>query len=248
MSDGVPMLQVENLEAGYEPGVPIVRGVSIDVAPGEIVAILGPNGAGKSTLIRSVAGLVPKFAGRVLLVGADVTALAAHQVIRHGLAFVPQTENVFAGMSVADNFALSAAILPARDRQARIGEMYAFFPSLAARRGTLAGRLSGGERQMLAVARALIVRPRLLVLDEASAGLSPKMVEAVFHRLKSIRETGVTILLVEQNVRAALAISDRAYVLAEGRNRHAGRAADLWSDAAIAELYLGTAPVLGAVS
>lgn len=240
------MLQVESLAAGYEPGVPIVRGASIDVSVGEIVAILGPNGAGKSTLIRAVAGLVPKFSGRVVFEGADVTSLAAHAMIRHGLGFVPQTENVFAGMTVGDNFALSAAILPARDRVARIEEMYAFFPNLAERRGTYAGRLSGGERQMLAIARALIVRPRLLMLDEPSAGLSPKMVEMVFQRLKSIRETGVTILLVEQNVRAALGIGDRAYVLAEGTNRHTGNAADLWNDPAIAELYLGARPMRAA--
>ena len=237
----VPLLRVDELVTGYEPGVPIVRGASIEVAPGEVVAILGPNGAGKSTLIRSVAGLVPKFSGRVLLAGMDITALPAHLVIRHGLAFVPQTENVFAGMTVADNFALAAAVLPAHDRHARIGEMYAFFPRLEERRSTLAGRLSGGERQMLAVARALMVRPRLLVLDEASAGLSPKMVETVFGQLKAIRESGVTILLVEQNVRVALAISDRAYVLAEGQNRHAGKAADLRSDPAVADLYLGGA-------
>jgi branched-chain amino acid transport system ATP-binding protein len=236
-----PMLLVDNLSAGYEPGVPIVRGTSIEVARGEVVAILGPNGAGKSTLIRSVAGLVPKFSGRVILEGADVTALAAHQMIRHGLAFVPQTENVFAGMTVADNFALAAAVLPPGDRRLRVGEMYTFFPNLAERRRTLAGRLSGGERQMLAVARALMVKPRLLILDEASAGLSPKMVETVFVQLKAVRETGITILLVEQNVRAALAISDRAYVLAEGQNRHMGKAADLWSDPAVADLYLGGA-------
>jgi len=235
------MLRVENLSAGYEPGVPIVRGASIEVAHGEVVAILGPNGAGKSTLIRSVAGLVPKFSGRVVLEGADITALPAHQVIRQGLAFVPQTENVFAGMTVADNFALAAAVLPARERHARIGEMHAFFPRLEERRGTLAGRLSGGERQMLAIARALMVRPKLLVLDEASAGLSPKMIETVFRQLKAIRETGVTILLVEQNVRAALGLSDRAYILAEGQNRHAGRAADLWNDPVVADLYLGGA-------
>ena len=238
-----PMLQVENLFSGYEPGVPIVRGVTIDVMQGEIVAILGPNGAGKSTLIRSVAGLVPKFSGRVMLMGADVTTLLAHRLVRHGLAFVPQTENVFAGMTVDDNFALAAAVLPRQERHERIGEMYAFFPSLAARRRTLSGRMSGGERQMLAIARALIVRPKLLVLDEASAGLAPKMVETVFHRLKAIRESGVTILLVEQNVRAALAVGDRAYVLAEGQNRHAGKARDLWNDPVIAELYLGRAPV-----
>jgi branched-chain amino acid transport system ATP-binding protein len=242
------MLAVDNLVAGYEPGVPIVRGASIAVASGEIVAILGPNGAGKSTLIRAIAGLVPKFSGRVMLEGADITALPAHQVIRHGLAFVPQTHNVFAGMTVADNLALAAAILPHGARHGRIGEMYAFFPSLAERRGTLAGRMSGGERQMLAVARALMVRPKLLVLDEASAGLSPKLVEVVFQRLKEIRASGVTILLVEQNVRAALGISDRAYLLAEGQNRHAGSAVDLWNDPAIGELYLGRTPVAEAVA
>jgi branched-chain amino acid transport system ATP-binding protein len=234
-----PLLAVEDLACGYEPGVPIVRGASIRVGAGEIVAILGPNGAGKSTLIKSVAGLVPKFSGSVRFAGVDVTALPAHRLVRHGLAFVPQTENIFAGMSVADNFALAAAVLPYGERRIRIAEMYAFFPVLAERHGLPAGRLSGGERQMLAVARALMVRPQLLVLDEASAGLSPKMVASVFAQLASIRANGVTILLVEQNVRAALAISDRAYVLAEGVNRHEGTAADLRDDPTIAALYLG---------
>jgi branched-chain amino acid transport system ATP-binding protein len=237
----VPVLTVDNLFAGYELGAPIVRGVHIRVALGEVVAILGPNGAGKSTLIKSVAGLVPKFSGRVLMGADDITGLAAHQVVRRGLAFVPQTENVFGRMSVADNLALAAAIVPPAERRGRVAEVYAFFPRLAERRSTLAGRLSGGERQMLAVARALVVKPRLLVLDEASAGLSPKMVEAVFHQLAAIRKAGVTILLVEQNVRAALAISDRAYVLAEGQNRHEGLAAAMWDDPTIAELYLGGA-------
>ena len=236
---GEPVLDVRELVAGYEPGVPIVRNASINVTAGEIVAILGPNGAGKSTLIKSVAGLVPKFSGRVLFAGSDITTLPAHALIRRGLAFVPQTENVFATMSVADNLALAAAVLPAAARTERTDAMYAFFPSLGARRRAGAGQLSGGERQMLAVARALMVNPKLLILDEASAGLSPKMVEAVFAQLTTIRDAGVTILIVEQNVRAALAISDRAYVLAEGANRHEGRAADLWSDPAIASLYLG---------
>jgi len=235
----VPLLRVDKLVTGYEPGVPIVRGASLRVAAGEVVAILGPNGAGKSTLIKSVAGLIPKFSGAVSLAGADVTDMPAHRLIRHGLAFVPQTENIFAGMSVADNLALAAAVLRHGDRRPRIGEMYASFPVLAERHGLAAGRLSGGERQMLAIARALMVRPKLLVLDEASAGLSPKMVETVFAQLAGIRATGVTILIVEQNVRAALAISDRAYVLADGLNRHEGTAADLRDDPTIAALYLG---------
>ena len=243
-----PTLRVENLVTGYEPDVPIVRGANISVGTGEIVAILGPNGAGKSTLIKSVAGLIPKFSGAVFLNGADVTGVPGHLLVRHGLAFVPQTENVFAAMSVADNFALAAAILPHRERRARTEAMYAFFPNLAERRGLPAGRLSGGERQMLAIARALMVRPRLLVLDEASAGLSPKMVEIVFQQLRAIRQAGVTILLVEQNVRAALAISDRAYVLVEGENRHEGKAAELWNDPAIARLFLGGSRTAEAVA
>lgn len=234
-----PLLDVRSLVTGYERGVPIVRGASIHVGRGEIVAILGPNGAGKSTLIKSVAGLVPKFSGAVSFAGVDVTAFPAHKLVRHGLAFVPQTENVFAGMSISDNFALAGAILPHGERRARIAEMYAFFPVLKERHGLAAGRLSGGERQMLAIARALMVRPQLLILDEASAGLSPKMVEMVFAQLANIRAAGVTILIVEQNVRAALAISDRAYVLAEGVNRHDGTAASLRDDPTIAALYLG---------
>ena len=236
---GTATLSVERLVAGYDPGVPIVRGASIRVEPGEIVALLGANGAGKSTLVKAVAGLVPKFSGAVFLDGAEITRLPGHRLIRRGLAFVPQTENVFARMSIGDNLALAAAVLPHRERHARIDEMYGFFPGIAGRHGLLAGRLSGGERQMLAIARALMVRPRLLILDECSAGLSPKMVETVFVQLQAIRQSGVTILIVEQNVRAALAIADRAYVLADGENRHAGRVAELRNDPAIAELYLG---------
>jgi branched-chain amino acid transport system ATP-binding protein len=233
------LLRVDGLVAGYEPGVPIVRGASLRVGAGEIVSILGPNGAGKSTLIKAVAGLVPKFSGAVLLGENDVTELPAHQMIRRGFAFVPQTDNVFAAMSVADNLALAAAVLAHGERRARIADIEAFFPLLAERGRFAAGRLSGGERQMLAIARALLVRPKLLVLDEASAGLSPKMVEMVFSQLVRIRGGDVTILLVEQNVRAALAISDRAYVLVDGVNRHEGTAAELRGDPAIAALYLG---------
>ena len=237
--NGDPLLAVEALFAGYEAGVPIVRGASITVQPGEIVVILGPNGAGKSTLVKAVAGLVPKFSGRVMLAGEDITGAKAHTMVRGGLAFVPQTENVFAGMSVDDNLQLAAAVLPRLDRRRGMEAVDALFPDLARQRGLRAGRLSGGQRQMLAVARALMVRPKLLMLDEASAGLSPKLVELVFAKIQEIRAAGMTVLLVEQNACAALAIGDRAYVLVEGENRHEGRAADLWNDPAIGRLYLG---------
>ena len=231
------LLTVSQLEAGYEPGLSIVKGASIHAGRGEIVVILGPNGAGKSSLIKAIAGLVPVTGGSVMLAGEDITAVPAHLKIRKGLAFVPQTENVFPLMSVEENLAVAAGVL--RAPAAHIEEMFALFPDLARQRRLAAGSLSGGQRQMLACARALIVRPGVLMLDEPSAGLSPKFVEQVFARLVEIRASGVTIVLVEQNARAALAIGDRAYVLVEGREAHEGPAKTLWDDPLIAELYLG---------
>ena len=232
---------MRDLVAGYEPGVPIVNGASLTVAAGEIVAVLGPNGAGKSTLIKAIAGVAPIRSGAVFLGDEEITRLPAHRMVREGLAFVPQTENVFTGMSVEDNLRLAAGILPSDKRTRRIAEIYRFFPDLARQRRLLAGRLSGGQRQMAAIARALIAAPRVLMLDEPSAGLSPKLVEGVFARLAEIRASGVAIVLVEQNARAALAIADRGLILVEGRNRHEGRAAELWGDARVAALYLGGA-------
>ena len=232
-------LEVDSLVAGYESGLPIVNGVSIGADAGEIVAILGPNGAGKSTLIKAVAGLVPISAGAVRLAGADITRLPAHTMVRRGLAFTPQTDNVFAAMSVADNLRLASGIVAAPLRAGRIEAMYAFFPDLARQRALLAGRLSGGQRQMLGIARALLGEPRVLMLDEPSAGLSPKLVEIVFARLTQIRQSGVAIVLVEQNARAALGIADRAYVLVEGLNRREGSARELADDPDVAGLYLG---------
>jgi branched-chain amino acid transport system ATP-binding protein len=239
MSD---ILAAENLVAGYERDLPILNGASFRVGAGEIVALLGPNGAGKSTLIKAIAGLVPISSGRVMLGDAEITRVPAHLLIRRGLGFVPQTENVFTAMSIDDNLRLAAAILPKERRAPRIAAMYAMFPALAARKSLAAGRLSGGQRQMLAVARALLVEPRVLMLDEPSAGLSPKVAAEVFETLLQVRASGVAIALVEQSVRAALAIADRAYILAEGRNRHEGQAADLRGDPVIARLYLGGAP------
>jgi branched-chain amino acid transport system ATP-binding protein len=240
-------LDIQALEAAYEPGLPIVRGATLVVQPGEIVAILGPNGAGKSTLVKAVAGLVPITAGRVLLQGQDITSVPAHRMVFEGLAFVPQTENVFANLTIAENLELAAAILKA-DRHERLAPVYAMFPDLERQRTLLAGRLSGGQRQMLAVARALIAQPRVLMLDEPSAGLSPKLVVQVLEQLQRVRDHGVTVVLVEQNVKAALAVADRAAVLVEGRERIVGTAAELRGDARIAELYLGRHAVAGAVA
>jgi branched-chain amino acid transport system ATP-binding protein len=231
-------LEMHGIEGGYEPGLPILRGASLRVGQGEIVALLGPNGAGKSTLVKAAAGLVPIWAGRVLLGGRDITKVPAHRMVHEGLGFVPQTENVFANLSVLENLQLAAALI-ARDRRRPLAEMFALFPDLDRQRTLAAGRLSGGQRQMLAVARALVASPSVLMLDEPSAGLSPKLVGVVFERLKAVREAGITILLVEQNVKAALAIADRAVVLVEGRERLEGPAAGLAEDPRMAALYLG---------
>jgi len=241
-----PILAIDGLAAGYEPGSAIVRGVSLAVKQGEIVTILGPNGAGKSTFIKAIAGLVPKFAGSVALAGEDITSSPAHLLARQGLGFVPQTENVFTLMSIADNLRLAADILPKSERAVKIDQMFTLFPDLARQRSLAAGRLSGGQRQMLAVARALIAGPRILMLDEASAGLSPKLVGQVFAKLAEIRLTGITILMVEQNAKAALALPDRAIILVEGKAAHEGKAADIASDPVIRQLYLGVAPARGA--
>jgi branched-chain amino acid transport system ATP-binding protein len=239
--DVTAALEINDLVAGYEPGLPIVRGASLQVAAGEIVAIIGPNGAGKSTLVKAAAGLVPVVAGRVLLHGTDITAVPAHRLVHQGLAFVPQTENVFANLSIAENLELAAALLlrGRAQRLERLQPVYDAFPDLARQRTLLAGRLSGGQRQMLAVARALIARPRVLMLDEPSAGLSPKLVAQVLDMLQRVRDGGVTVLLVEQNVKAALAVADRVAVLVEGKQRIVAPAAELQRDPRIAELYLG---------
>jgi branched-chain amino acid transport system ATP-binding protein len=232
-------LVVRNLVAGYEPGMPIVRGATFAAERGEILTFLGPNGAGKSTLVRAIAGLVAIDSGRVFLEGEDVTGQPPHRLARRGVALVPQTENVFTRMSVDDHLALATASLDRAKRRQQLAATYELFPDLAARRRFLAGRLSGGQRQMLAVARALVPAPRVLLLDEPSAGLAPGLVEAVLSRLREARALGVTIILVEQNTRAALAVADRGCVLVEGQLRLVGSAAELAGNAEVARLYLG---------
>lgn len=227
------------LVAGYERDLPIVRGIDFAITDGELVTVLGPNGAGKSTFVKAIAGMVPIHSGQLMLGDTDITATPIHEKIRRGLAFVPQTENIFATLNIAENLHLAADILPKADRARQIEKLYGMFPDLAARPSLRAGQLSGGQRQMLAVARALMVEPKLLILDEPSAGLSPKIVANVFQMLQNINNSGVTIILVEQNVKAALAIANRGVILVEGKLRHEGDAATLSHDPLIAELYLG---------
>ncbi|SFA82571.1 branched-chain amino acid transport system ATP-binding protein [Rhizobium sp. NFR07] len=235
-----PALETRALVAGYEPDLPIVRGVDLSVAPGELLVVLGPNGAGKSTFVKAIAGVAPIHGGSVTLAGRDITDVPAHRKITQGLAFVPQTENIFATLSIHENLQLAAAVLPKPVRPDRIRALYDRFPDLAIAPSRLAGALSGGQRQMLAVARALIVDPPLIILDEPSAGLSPKIVSEVFEMLQRINATGVTVILVEQNVKAALKIASRAVILVEGQIRHEGAATALLDDPILAKLYLGT--------
>jgi branched-chain amino acid transport system ATP-binding protein len=242
------VLSTIGLAAGYEPDLPIVRGIDFSVKAGELVVILGPNGAGKSTFVKAIAGLVPIHSGRVILEEQDVTGVPVHKKIGMGLAFVPQTENIFSTLSIHENLLLASDIMDKSGRAERLRLVYGMFPDLASRPSLRAGQLSGGQRQMLAVARALITNPRVLILDEPSAGLSPRIVAQVFASLQAINRSGVTIILVEQNVKAALAIAHRGVILADGLKRHDGEAARLARDPIIAELYLGARPEQRAVS
>ncbi len=232
------LLEVRDVVAGYAPTLPILRRISLSVQAGEIVTVLGPNGAGKSTLIKAVVGLVKDSEGQISFGGRDIAGLQTHMLVRDGLAYVPQTQNVFAKLSVDENLELGGAF----DRDAipeRRGRVLRLFPDLARLGHLAAGKLSGGQRQMVAFGRALMSAPKLLMLDEPSAGLSPKLAQTVFAQLRDIRDSGVTILVVEQNARAALKVSDRGYVLAEGRERMQGSANELLDNPEIGALYLG---------
>jgi len=237
---GAHALVVRDVVAGYVPGLDILRGASLEVREREIVTVLGPNGAGKSTLMKAIAGLVPVRSGSIRMFGDELLGVPAHRMVSRGLAFVPQTGNVFARLSVQENLEIGAAARGSRDGfDEDLDRMYQLFPRLGERRRQAAGTLSGGERQMVAVARALMSRPRVLMLDEPSAGLSPLLVGIVFSKVREVRELGLTILVVEQNARAALAISDRGYVLAEGRDRIEGEARELLENPEVGALYLG---------
>ncbi|HEU5063539.1 MAG TPA: ABC transporter ATP-binding protein [Solirubrobacterales bacterium] len=235
--NGKPLLVAEELVAGYVAEVDILNGASLEVPEGAIATVVGPNGAGKSTLIKTIFGLVRPRSGRVTLRDEDLTGLAPHSITRRGMSYVPQLDNVFPTLSVEENLEVGS-LERARTRE-RIDVMYELFPRLAERRGQAAGTMSGGERQMLAMARALMPSPHVLLLDEPSAGLAPAFVEQIFDQVGEINRAGVTVVMVEQNARRALAMSDRGYVLDLGRNRFEGSGREVLDDPKVAELYLG---------
>ena len=231
-------LAVAGLAAGYRPGLPILHGVSCTVAPGEIVALIGPNGAGKSTLVKAVAGLARVEAGSILLEGEPITGIRPDRLAPRGVAFVPQTGNVFTARTVEQNLGLAAQRMSS-DRRAAVTAMLDRFPQIAERRSVRAGGLSGGQRQSLAVAMALVASPKLVLMDEPTAGLSPKAAQEALALIRSIAADGVSVLLVEQNARAALRLCDRGCVLADGRVQREGPGAVLLADPEIGAIYLG---------
>ena len=231
------ILSVSELEAGYLKDLPILRGINLSVRRNTLTTIIGPNGAGKSTLIKAITGLVPVSSGSVALGGKNITGLRADQMAELGMAYVPQTDNIFRTLTIRQNLALVLRRSPSRE--ARLDELYTLFPPLAEKQGDQAGSLSGGQRQMLAVAMALARKPALILMDEPSAGLAPKAAAEVLDLARDLTGEGVSILLVEQNVKQALRVSDHCYILAEGRNQVDGPAADILADPIVGEIYLG---------
>jgi branched-chain amino acid transport system ATP-binding protein len=234
-----PIFSAENIDAGYNDAI-IVHGVSIQVAKGEIVAIVGPNGSGKSTLIKSFFGFARLFNGRVCYQGENITGIASHRVVSLGIGYVPQINNVFPNLTVAENLDVGAYQREGKaSMKAGIAEIYEMFPELGARKNSLAGNLSGGERQMLAIARAMMAQPKVLFLDEPLASLSPKPASVILSKLESIRENGIAITIVEQNVKKALSVSNRGYVLVNGTCAMEGDADSLFAEDSSKQRYLG---------
>lgn len=249
--DRHPLLRVEQVYAGYQPGLSILQGLSLQVSAGEIVAIVGPNGAGKSTLAKAIVGLVPIRQGEIYLhIPAQresthsvqtqaLSGVPPHCIVTLGVGYVPQINNVFPSLTVVENLEMGAFALDGASLRSGLDELYEQFPSLAQRQHQRAGSLSGGERQLLAMAKALILKPQLLVLDEPSAALSPRLVQAIFQQIQAINDRGTAVLLVEQNARSALKLAHRGYVLDQGKACFTGSGADLLSDPQVGNLYLG---------
>jgi neutral amino acid transport system ATP-binding protein len=238
MTSADPLLQVEDVYAGYIQDLDILQGVNFKIYPGELVAVIGPNGAGKSTLAKTIFGLLTPHRGKINFKGENIAGLKSNQIVQRGMCYVPQIANVFPSLTVEENlemgaFTRSTSLKPLKQ------QIFDTFPILAERRRQRAGTLSGGERQQLAMGRALMLQPDLLLLDEPSAALSPLLVNSVFERIQQINQTGTAIALVEQNARKALAMADRGYVLDTGRDRFEGPGSDLLNDPKVGELYLG---------
>lgn len=233
------MLTVEDINV-YYGAIHAIKGISLDVPDGEIVALIGSNGAGKSTTLRTISGLMKPKTGKILYEGHDIAGVAAHKIVGMGLCQVPEGRHVFANMTVMENLELGAYLRKDKDGIAKdMDDVFKKFPRLLERKDQLSGTLSGGEQQMLAMGRALMSRPKLLLLDEPSMGLAPLLVKEIFNIIKEINESGTTVLLVEQNANMALSIADKAYVLETGRITLSGTAKELASSEAVRKAYLG---------
>ncbi len=236
---GEAVIEAKDVVAGYLPGVNILEGCSMVAYPGEMIGIIGPNGAGKSTLLKAMFGLVRVHSGQVTLHGNDITNLKANRLVEMGVGFVPQTNNVFPTLTIEENLRMGLYMRPQK-LTGRLAAMWELFPVLHDRRNQRAGALSGGERQSLAMARALMMEPSVLLLDEPSAGLSPVRQDETFLRTRHINQTGVCVVMVEQNARRCLQICHRGYVLDQGRDAYTGTGRELAKDPKVIELYLGT--------
>ena len=232
------ILECNGIAAGYVKGLNILQGVDLVVSEGEIVSIIGPNGAGKSTLLKAIMGLINVSAGRFYINGFDKTNLSTHKIVNQGIGYVPQVENVFPSLTIEENLEIGAWSLN-KSRKSTVNKMLEDFPMLNERKKEKAGNLSGGQRQILALARSLVTSPKMLLLDEPSAGLSPVAINEVFTTIKEINDKGVSILLVEQNAKRALSFSSRGYVLDQGRNAYQGEGSELLNDPRVVDLYLG---------
>ena len=232
------MLVVENLVSPYGR-IEVLHGVSLAVAEGEIVTLVGSNGAGKTTLLRAISGVQPAAGGSIRFAGERIDSVEAHRRVAKGIAQVPEGRQVFAPLTVEDNLRLGAVTRRDARIDADLADIYAKFPALAEKRRAAAGALSGGQQQMLAIGRALMARPRLILLDEPSMGLAPRLVEQIFATITQFKQRGLTVLLVEQNARAALAIADRGYIMETGRIEISGRGRDLLDDDRVRAAYLG---------
>ena len=233
------VVEVKNLTAGYLPGINILNGASLTAAKGELIGIIGPNGAGKSTLLKAIFGQVKVRDGSILLNGDDITGLAANKLVAKGVGFVPQNNNVFPSLSIEENLQMGLYQNP-KIYEERLEFVTGIFAELGKRLKQRAGSLSGGERQMVAMSRALMMDPQVLLLDEPSAGLSPVRQDEAFIRVSDINKAGVTTIMVEQNARRCLQICDRGYVLDQGKDAYTGAGRDLMNDPAVISLYLGT--------